>query len=398
MKSSMGIINRIKSLFSGEKREMRFTPAAIVTYAGSIPLSERGAMGLSVVYRCVELISNSVAQLPICIYDHTKRRVDNDLSYIVNERPNGTINRYDFIKLLVSSMILRGNAYAIIEREGTTVRGLRYVNPDTVTIRTILSEDTGVVLEKYYQIGGKVYEAVNVLHLVNFTYDGINGVSTLQHALNSLTIAQDSEATARSFFSGGCNLGGTLTVQGALDEKQKKDLGKSWMDALSTHGGRPQGVIVLEGGMEYKPISVNPQEAQLLESRKYNVVDLCRFFGVSPTKVFDLSKSSYSTIEAEALSFLSDTLQPILSKIECELQSKLLSDEQRREWDIKFDTTQLLRTDKGSLASYFSTLFNIGVLSQNEIRSMIDLQPIENGDKHYIQVNLSTNGADGAAE
>ena len=150
--------------------------------------------------------------------------------------------------------------------------------------------------------------------------------------------------------------------------------------------------------MDYVPISVKPQEAQLLESRKLNVVDLCRFFGVSPTKVFDLSKSSYSTIEAEALAFLSDTLQPFLAKIECELQAKLLSEEQRKEYDVKFDTTQLLRTDKNSLASYFSTLFNIGVLSQHEIRSMIDLEPIAKGDKHYIQVNLATNGADGAEE
>lgn len=395
----MGILTRIINRFLGEEREKKFTPTAVVTYAGSVPMSERGAMMLSVVYRCVDLISNSVAQLPIRIYDKQKRRVDNDLSYIVNERPNNTINRYDFIKLLVSSMILRGNAYAIVERdERMEVKALRFVNPDTVTIKTILSEDNGTVQEVFYQIGGKVYEAVNVLHLINFSYDGINGLSTLTHALNSLQIAQDSEATARSFFSGGCNLGGTLTVQGTLDEEQKKELGNSWMDALSTHGGRPQGVIVLEGGMEYKPISVNPQEAQLLESRKFNVIDLCRFFGVSPTKVFDLSKSSYSTIEAEALAFLSDTLQPYLAKIECELQAKLLSEEQRREYDVKFDTTQLLRTDKNSLASYFSTLFNIGVLSQNEIRSMIDLEPIAKGDKHYIQVNLATNGADGAAE
>lgn len=397
----MNILTRIINRFLGEEeRERKFTPTAVVTYAGSVPMSERGAMMLSVVYRCVDLISNSVAQLPIRIYDKQKRRVDNDLSYIVNERPNNTINRYDFIKLLVSSMILRGNAYAIVERdERMEVKALRFVNPDVVTIKTILSEDNGTVQEVFYQIGGKVYEAVNVLHLINFSYDGINGVSTLTHALNSLQIAQDSEATARSFFSGGCNLGGYIKVNGGLlDEEQKKELKNSWTSALGVQGGTPQGVVVLEGNMEYVPISVKPQEAQLLESRKFNVVDLCRFFGVSPTKVFDLSKSSYSTIEAEALAFLSDTLQPFLAKIECELQAKLLSEEQRKEYDVKFDTTQLLRTDKNSLASYFSTLFNIGVLSQNEIRSMIDLEPISEGDKHYIQVNLATNGADGAAE
>lgn len=369
-----------------------WSPTALVTYANYSTIAERQAMQLSVVYRCVDLISNSVAQLPLRIYDRDKRPVEGQLAYVINERPNNTINRFNFIRLMVSAMILRGNAFAVIERDGKgDVIALRWCDPDCVTIKVIIGEDDGLTRDVFYVINGKAYESINVLHLINYTYDGINGISTIWHACNSLQIATGSEESAKSFFTGGCNLGGVLTVNSMLNEEQKRKLKESWQSAFRPVTGTPQGVAVLEGSMQYTPITVKPADAQLLESRQYNVVDICRFFGVSPTKVFDLTKSSYSTIEAEALGFLSDTLQPILAKVECELCAKLLTAQQRQLYTITFDTTPLLRTDKASLASYFSTMFNIGALSQNEIRKQIDLPPIEGGDRHYRQVNLTDN-------
>ena len=383
------IVNRVAKWLRGRD----FIPTSITTYASATDLAGRAAMQLSVVYRCVDLISNSVAQLPIRIYDREKRLVDGSLSYVVNERPNNTINRYNFVKLLVSSMLLRGNAYAVIERDsmGEAI-ALRYVDSDNVTIKAVIGEEDGLTRDIFYVINGRAYEAINVLHLINYTYDGINGVSTIWHACNSLTIAKSSEDSAKSFFTGGCNVGGILTVNSMMSKEQKEKLKESWQDAFRPASGTPQGVAVLEGSMSYSPVTVKPAEAQLLESRQYNVVDICRFFGVSPTKAFDLTKSSYSTIEAESLAFLSDTLQPILARVECELQAKLLTQEQRQQFTISFDTTPLLRTDKSSLATYFSTMFNVGALSQNEIRRQIDLPPIAGGDRHYVQVNLMATG------
>lgn len=383
------LVNRVAKWLRGRD----FIPTSITTFASATDLAGRAAMQLSVVYRCVDLISNSVAQLPIRIYDREKRLVDGALSYVINERPNSTINRYNFVKLLVSSMLLRGNAFAVIERDmrGEVV-ALRYVDSDNVTIKIVVGEEDGLTRDVFYVINGQAYESVNVLHLINYTYDGINGVSTIWHAVNSLTIAKNSEDSAKSFFAGGCNVGGILTVNSMLSKEQKEKLKETWQAAFRPSSGTPQGVAVLEGSMTYSPVTVKPAEAQLLESRQYNVVDICRFFGVSPTKAFDLTKSSYSTIEAESLAFLSDTLQPILARLECELQAKLLTIEQRQQFSISFDTTPLLRTDKSSLANYFSTMFNVGALSQNEIRKQIDLPPIAGGDKHYVQVNLMATG------
>ena len=373
-----------------EKRAAVFPSPVSLTYANYCTIGERRAMLLSVVYRCVDLISNSVAQLPVRVYDVDKKEQDNALSYVLNVEPNAVTDRYTLIKLIVSTMLLRGNAYLLIERDGAgEVAALHWAAPDNVTIETysgVMGETSAV----YYVIGGIAHEAGDVVHIRNYSYDGITGVSTITHAYNSINIASDSEASAAGFFKGGCNLGGILNVRSMLSEEQAKTLKASWQEAFTNKpNGTPKGVAVLSGDMEYKPVTVSPADAQLLESRQFNVVDICRFFGVSPTKAYDLTKSSYSTIEAEATAFLTDTLQPILSRIESELRRKLLTSAERHKLTIAFDTSALLRTDKGSLAAYFSTLFNIGVLSQNEIRNTLDLPPIEGGDKHFVQVNMA---------
>ena len=233
-------------------------------------------------------------------------------------------------------------------------------------------------------------ESINMIHILNFSYDGINGISTLSHAKNTLGLATDSEAHASGFFKGGANLAGIITVQSSLTPKQKLDIKDGWQSTFSPITGTPNGVAVLEGNMTFQPITVNPADAQLLETREFNVIDICRFFGVSPVKAFDLSKSSYSTVEATQLAFLTDTLAPLLEKIELELERKLYKPSEKKNIDVRFDTSVLLRADKASLASYYNTLFQIGVISPNEIRKALDLERIENGDHTFIQVNTQT--------
>jgi len=380
-----------KSLTSSQRYPLAL---GFTSYQGEV--SEAQALALSVVYRCVDLISNSVAQLPIELLSNDKKRINNDLAYMLNCEPDSVLDRFSFLKVITASVLLTGNGFAIIERDlSNRVKALRYVPSEQVQIQAEINE-LGLRTAIYYIVNGKAYESENVLHFKNYSYDGVVGVSTLSHAAGSLELARDSESSARGFFRNGCNLGGILSAEGMLNQKQKEDLKDSWERAFSAATGKLNGVAVLEGGLTYQPITVNPVDAQLLETRKYSVVDLCRFFGVSPTKAFDLSKSSYSTIEAESLAFLTDTLQPILSKMECEFARKVLTRDERRQMTVKFNTSVLLRTDKSSLASYFNTLFQIGVLSQNEIRGTLDLPPIADGDRHFVQLNMA--GADTSTE
>ena len=350
------------------------------------------AMLLSTVYRCVEVISDSVAQLPLEPYkidaDGYRLKFTSHPSYrILNKEPNNRMTRFTFIKTLVVSTLLKGNGFAYIERDnkGNAI-ALHYIPSELVTIipPTTIGENV------MYNVTGlsNSVESCNMIHILNFSYDGITGISTLSHAKNTLGLAMDSESHASGFFKGGANLAGILTVQSTLTSKQKQDLKTSWQTAFSPTTGQPNGVAVLEGNMEFQPITVNPSDAQLLETREFNVIDICRFFGVSPVKAFDLSKSSYSTVEATNLSFLTDTLSPLLEKIELEFERKIYKPSEKESIDVRFDTSRLLRADKQSLANYYSTLFNIGVVSLNEIRKELDLASVEGGDNHFVQVNL----------
>ena len=375
-----------------ETVEERSSTFDYLMYNSGASYSTSKALLLSTVYRCVEVISDSVAQLPLEPYrldaNGYKVKFTTHPTYrLLNSEPNSRMTRFTFIKTLVVSTLLKGNGFAYIERDNEgNATALHYIPSELVTI--IQPKTLGDNIA--YSVTGlsNVIESCNMIHILNFSYDGITGISTLSHAKNTLGLSADSEAHASGFFKGGANLAGILTVQSTLTTKQKQDLKSSWQTAFSPSTGQPNGVAVLEGNMEFKPITVNPSDAQLLETRQFNVIDICRFFGVSPVKAFDLTKSSYSTVEATNLSFLTDTLSPLLEKLELEFERKLYKPSEKDTIDVRFDTSRLLRADKQSLATYYSTLFNIGVVSCNEIRREIDLPYIEGGDSHFVQVNL----------
>ena len=371
-----------------EERSYNFLSDSLF-YNSATTYSESKAMLLSAVYRCVDVISDSVAQLPLEPYyvddEGFKTKFTKHPTYwLLNREPNDQISRFTFIKTLVTSVLLTGNGYALINRdEKGDAKELIFLKSDSVSV-------TFKNGKKMYNITGmnQLVEAIYMIHILNFSYDGITGISTLKHARNTLGLTADSEAHAEGFFKGGANLAGILKVQSTLTGKQKVDLKTSWQTAFSPTTGTPNGVAVLEGNMDFQPITVNPADAQLLETRQFNVIDICRFFGVSPVKAFDLSKSSYSTVEATQLAFLTDTLSPLLEKIELEFERKLYKPSERSRIDVRFDTSVLLRADKQSLANYYNTLFNIGVVSANEIRKQLDLPAIDGGDSHFVQVNL----------
>lgn len=360
-------------------------------YATTSNYTQNKAMLLSAVYRCVDVISDAVAQLPLEPYfidqQGYKTKFTKHITYnLLNYEPNHLMSRFTFIKALVVSVLLKGNGYAYIERDGYgNVKSINFLEADLVT--PIFENG-----KLSYSITGKdsLIESINMIHILNFSYNGINGISTLQHAKLTLGLALDSESHASGFFKGGANLAGILKVDGSLSSKQKADLKSSWQASFNTTSGTPNGVAVLEGNMQFQPVTVSPSDAQLLETREFNVIDICRFFGVSPVKAFDLSKSSYSTVEATQLAFLTDTIAPLLEKIELEFKRKLYKPSERSSVDVKFNSAALLKADKTSQASFYSTLFQIGVISPNEIRKELDLPALQNGDHTFVQVNTMT--------
>ncbi len=364
-------------------------------YRGSWPAltSRSKPMLLSTVYRCVDLISDSVAVLPLKTYrvdtDGFKREAKEHPVYtLLDLEPNEDMTRYVFFKTLMASVLLTGNGYAYIERDAQLrVVQLIYIPSNQVTITWIT--DRKGISRKRYQVTGfsSLVEPKDMIHVLNFSYDGIIGVSTLTHARQTLGIATSSEEHAEGFLRSG-GVSGVLTVEGArLSKEQKDQIYDTWDERVANH---PNGIAVLEGNMRYQPITINPKDSQLLESRMFNVVDICRFFSVSPVKAFDLSKSSYSTVEATQLQYLTDTALAVITKIEQEINRKVFLLSEMKTLKAEFDTSAILRTDKAAQAAYWKDLSVVGAATPNEVRRENNLPRIENGDKAFVQVNVQT--------
>lgn len=370
------------------------------SYAGARPSlfnSRSKPMLLSTVYRCVDLISDSVAVLPLKTYNldaqgFKAEAKDHPAYYLLDMEPNDDMSRFVFFKTLMASVLLTGNGYAYIERDAQLrVQQLIYIPSVNVSIEWI-TDHAGIMRKRYRVTGFKdLVDPRDMIHVLNFSYDGIIGVSTLEHARQTIGISTSTEEHAEGFFKSGASLSGVLSVEGArLSKEQKDQIYKTWEERTNPVTGHPNGIAVLEGNMKYQPISINPRDSQFIESRQFNVVDICRFFSVSPVKAFDLSKSSYSTVEATQLQYLTDTVLAVITKIEQEINRKVFLPSERGKVMAEFDTAAILRTDKSAQAAYWKDMANVGAATPNEIRRENNLPRIENGDKAFVQVNVQT--------
>lgn len=353
------------------------------------------AMLLSAVFRAVEILSNSVSEMPIVItkLDSKGNKVtdkDHVLFTLLNRKPSKRLNKFNFFKLLIINTLLTGNGYSWIKRDSTgKVTELIFLPSDMVSV---ISHN--VFDEIKYQVAGvKSYiSAKDMIHILNIPgHDGEIGISTLQYARKTLSLNDNEMGAAKSFFESGNCKAGILTADRPLNEAQEDQIKSNWQQTFGSNNGVPTtGVVILKSGLKYESIQVSPQDAELLESRKFSVAEIARYFGVPLSLMFDNSTNSYASQEAEAINFLTHSITPLLDKIETELNDKLWSDvEWMQGYQMKFDSSVLLRTDKKSLADYYQKMFQMGVLSPNDIRHELDLNPIENGDKHWLQVNIA---------
>lgn len=345
-------------------------------------------MSLSTVYRCVAVVSESVAMLPINLYEvngEAMRKLtaaDHPLVATLNETPDNRMTRYTFMQAIVRSMLLRGNGYAYINRQGERVE-LCFIHPDNVQIVTSKDDLSMPIIRYRVKYFDRLLDASEMLHFVNLSDNGLVGESVLEHARRSLNIAGNAEQQAESYYNGDGMPSGILSIASRMTKEQKEDNYKAWRERMTNN---PGGVMILEGTTQsYTPINISAADRQLLEVRSFSVQDICRFFGCSPVKAFDLSHSSYSTVEALQLEFLTDTLQPMLTNIEMELHRKLFYGAKSARYAIKFNTGELLRADKSSQAQYFSQLVQLGLMTPNEARIELNLPPMKGGNALYMQ-------------
>ena len=346
---------------------------------GSVPVNG-SSLKISAVYRAVDIISDNIALMPIKVKVLNENHKEELPTHALqNVFKTNRLTQFNFMKLLMQSVLLTGNGYAYIKRtQDGTVTELVYL--DSKDVQVHYTQNTNSLWYTCDKVTHMKIEPCNMIHLMKNTFDGIVGVSILAHASRSVEIANLTENSADSYFKKGCNLSGILTVQGQLTDEQRKQIRTNWNQAYADGGS---GIAVLQGNMDYKPVQMSAADSQMLESRLFNVQDIARFFGISPVLLGDLSHSSYNTIEATQNQFLLHTLQPYITMVEAEFNRKLLKPSEAN-LSINLDETALLKTDKTAIANYYGTLIDKGILCINEVRKELGYSSIEGGDKHII--------------
>ena len=370
------------------------------TSSGKI-VNEQTAMQSAAVYACVRILSEAIASLPIHVYryrlDGGKERIpQHPLYYLLHNEPNPEMTSFVFRETLMSHLLLWGNAYAQIVRNG---RGQPIALYPLLPNRMEVSRTkTGDMVYTYhldpderdlYPNGKNVtLRKDEVLHIPGLGFDGLIGYSPIAMAKNAIGMSLATEEYGASFFANGANPGGVLEHPGVIKDIQRvKD---SWNSAYQGTGNAHK-IAVLEEGMKFQAIGIPPEQAQFLETRKFQINEIARIFRVPPHMVGDLEKSSFSNIEQQSLEFVKYTLDPWVVRWEQSLQQSLVLPSEKQSIFIKFNIDGLLRGDYQSRMNGYAVARQNGWLSANDIRELEDMNRIpaeEGGDLYLVNGNM----------
>lgn len=349
-------------------------------------------MQTTAVYACVRIIAETVASLPLHVYEYTgsgKERVyTHPLYRILHDIPNPEMNSFIMREVMMSHLLLWGNSYSQIIRNGRgEITALYPLMPEKMTV------DRGADGNLYYKYnsdkqGSFVFRKDEIFHIVGLGFDGLIGHSPIAMAKNAIGLCIAAEEYGSSFFSNSGTPSGVLEHPGVLKEPEK--VRDAWNKAYGGSGNAHK-VAVLEEGMKFNPISINPQEAQFLETRKFQVNEICRIFRVPPHMIADLEKSSFNNIEQQSLDFVTNTIRPWLVRIEQSIFQQLLNESEQEKYFAKFNVDGLLRGDFQSRMNGYAVGRQNGWLSANDIRELEDLNRIpaeEGGDRYLCNGNM----------
>lgn len=347
------------------------------------------ALQLSAVWSCVRLLSETVSTLPLRLYE---RRADggriaatnHPLYEILTKRPNAEMTPGRFMLMVVASICLRGNAFVEKKRVGSRIVALDPLLPQYMTVKRL---DTGRLEYKYTTKGQtRVIPEADLMHIRGFGLDGVCGMLPVSTGKEIFGAAISAEEAAAKVFAQGMQASGILSSDTALKPEQREQLRASLQAFMgSKNAGK---IMVAEAGLKYQGITMNPEAAQMLESRSYGIEEVCRWFRVPPFMVGHMDKQSSwaSSVEGQNLQFLTNCLRPLLENIEQEIIRCLLDRDDR--YFAEFAVEGLLRADSQGRASYYNICLQNGWMSRNEVRKLENLPPIPGGDVYTVQSNL----------
>lgn len=400
----MGLINKLFKSRDHPKIDNRTVGSSYSFYMGGSSagknVNERSAMQMTAVYSCVRILAEAVAGLPLHLYRYKEdggkeRAIDNNLYHLLHDEPNKEMSSFIFRETLMTHLLLWGNAYAQIIRNGKgEVVALYPLMPNKMQVDR---NENGELYYIYTRSSdeAKTMEGVtvyltprDVLHIPGLGFDGLVGYSPIAMAKNAIGLAIATEEYGAKFFANGAAPSGVLEHPGTIKDPSR--LRENWN---STFGGSANSgkVAVLEEGMKYTPISISPEQAQFLETRKFQIDEIARIFRVPPHMVGDLEKSSFSNIEQQSLEFVKYTLDPWVIRWEQSLSRALLNEDEKRKYFFKFNLEGLLRGDYESRMSGYAVARQNGWMSANDIRELENMDKIpaeDGGDLYLINGNM----------
>lgn len=400
----MGLINKLFKSRDHPKIDNRTVGSSYLFYMGGSSagknVNERSAMQMTAVYSCVRILAEAVAGLPLHLYRYKEdggkeRAIDNNLYHLLHDEPNKEMSSFIFRETLMTHLLLWGNAYAQIIRNGKgEVVALYPLMPNKMQVDR---DENGELYYIYTRSSdeAKTMDGVtvyltprDVLHIPGLGFDGLVGYSPIAMAKNAIGLAIATEEYGAKFFANGAAPSGVLEHPGTIKDPSR--LRENWN---STFGGSANSgkVAVLEEGMKYTPISISPEQAQFLETRKFQIDEIARIFRVPPHMVGDLEKSSFSNIEQQSLEFVKYTLDPWVIRWEQSLSRALLNEDEKRKYFFKFNLEGLLRGDYESRMSGYAVARQNGWMSANDIRELENMDKIpaeDGGDLYLINGNM----------
>lgn len=362
-------------------------------YAGAqsstgVAVNDKSMMQLSAVWACTRLIAETIATLPLSIYERTSsgKRVSRDhpLQFILHDQPNADSTAAVFWESVVAAMLNRGMAHMEKLIVGGRVVGLSFLAPARLSITRTLNDQ-----KKYLYTDNNSRQreipANRIFVIPGFSLDGKTGVSVIQYGANVFGSAMAAEAASAETFQNSLKSPGLVMMDSVLKKEQREEIREHVKKV-----GKDGGVMVLEKGAGFQQLSINPEDAQLLETRGFNVEEICRWFRVPPFMVGHSEKStSWGTgIEQQMIGFLTFTLSPWLRRIEQAISKDLLAPAERQRFYPKFAVEGLLRADSAGRSAFYSAMVNNGILTRDEVRELEDREPM-GGNAAVLTVQTS---------
>lgn len=356
-------------------------------------VTERTALQQTAVYACVRIIAETIASLPLHFYKYTDEGKEKDYTHplyrILHDEPNPEMTAFVFRETLVSHLLLWGNAYAQIIRNGKgEILSLYPLLPNGMTVER--SDLTDEIFYTYMDTKGRMFRLApsEVLHIPGLGFDGLIGYSPIAMTKNAIGLSIAAEEYGSKFFANSANPSGVLEHPGVL--KDPKKIRDSWNEV---YGGTSNShrVAVLEEGLTFKSISIPPNDAQFIETRKFQINEICRIFRVPPHMVADLEKSSFSNIEQQSLDFIVNTIRPWLIRIEQSIGQKLLLPDEKSKFFAKFNVNGILRGDFSSRMNGYAIARQNGWMNADEIRELEDMNKLPKGmggDRYLCNGNM----------